>query len=109
LLLLRLGLAVITDTAFLRLGLAVVTDTAFLRLGIARIAWLGWLGWNRPDVHDDDLLHDLTPGLAPDLLAELLGVEFPAHHHHLLLLLVLELHLLDAELLCTSIGKQKII
>jgi len=97
---------VLAVTAFVRLGLAVLTAATFLRLGILR---LGWLGWNRPDVHDDDLLHDLIPGLAPDLLAELLGVEFPAHHHHLLLLLVLELHLLDAELLCISIGKQKII
>jgi len=97
---LRLGLAVLAVTAFVRLGLAVLTAATFLRLGILR---LGWLGWNRPDVHDDDLLHDLIPGLAPDLLAELLGVEFPAHHHHLLLLLVLELHLLDAELLFEAV------
>jgi hypothetical protein len=86
---------VLTTTTILRLGLAVLTATTFLRLG-----WLGWR-WNRPDLHDDDLLHDL-PGLAPDHLAELLGVEFPAHHYHLLLLLVLELHLLDAELLCVN-------
>ena len=110
---LRLGLAVVTDTAFLRIGLAVLTDTTFLlRLGIlslglgflclwfARSAWLGWR-WHWPHLRDDDVLHDL-PGLAPDLLAELLGVKFPAHHHHLLLLLVLELHLLDAELLCVN-------
>jgi len=123
---LRLGLAVVTDTAFLRLGLAVVTDTAFLRIGLAvltdttfllrlgilslglgflclwfaRSAWLGWR-WHWPHLRDDDVLHAL-PGLAPDLLAELLGVKFPAHHHHLLLLLVLELHLLDAELLCVN-------
>ena len=89
---LRLGLAVVTVTTFLRLGLAVLTATTFVRLG--------WR-WHRPHLRDDDLLHDL-PGLAPDLLAELLGVKFPAHHHHLLLLLVLELYLLDAELLCVN-------
>ena len=101
---LRLGLAVVTDTAFLRLGLAVLTDTTLLlRLGLgflwlwfARSAWLGWR-WHWPHLRDDDVLHAL-PGLAPDLLAELLGVKFPAHHH----LLVLELHLLDAELLCVN-------
>jgi hypothetical protein len=109
---------VVTDTAFLRLGLAVLwlwiarSATFLLRLAvlwlwIARSAWLGWFArrawlgwrWHRPHLGDDDLLHDL-PGHAPDLLAELLSVKFPAHHHHLLLLLVLKLHLLDAELLC---------
>jgi hypothetical protein len=58
-----------------------------------------WLG-RRPDLDDGDLL-DNPAGLAVDLLGELLAAELPAHNH--LVELVLELHLLDAELLCSSI------
>jgi hypothetical protein len=77
--------------AFLRLGLAM-----FMLPLAGRFAWLG-CRWRRPDLGDDDLLDELA-SLGPDLLAELLGVEFPAHHY--LLVLVIELYLLDAKLLC---------
>lgn len=89
---------VVAVTFHCRLGLGFLgLGRLATRLFLARrFAWLG-CRWHRPDLGDDDLLHDLA-GLGPDFLAELLRVEFPAHHH--LVALVFELYLLDAKLLC---------